>query len=40
MSGKGDGSSETVLTFREGIFELWSIMTTARENLFKSAVKV
>ena len=29
-----------MLTFREGIFELWCIMTTARENLFKSAFKV
>ena len=29
-----------VLTFREGILELWYIMTTARENLFKGALKV
>ena len=34
------GLLPAVLTFREGIFELWCIMTSARENLFKSGVKV
>ena len=34
------GLLPAVLTFREGIFELWCIMTSTKENLFKSAVKV
>ena len=34
------GLLPAVLTFREGIFELRCILTTAREHLFKSAFKV
>ena len=34
------GLLPAVLTFREAIFELYCIITTARENLFKSAFKV